>query len=211
MPSGADVSIQAAQVVAPTGRGVEAALLSSDVGDSTTAPIDADPYLSIAFQLAKFSYGLATDWRETLDPGEFFHGPGFDIVLKQRLKSVLDPFDIFGPFDSGGWTNLKSSRPVTSLVGGKEFGGVRLVDMTAPYTDSCGPGGGGPSEADLDNCCLLHDRCYGEADLSGADVLKHYHGRGASNEQKECDAPLCECAKEVDPNSLSTTEKVIST
>ena len=66
--------------------------------------------------------------------GHWQHALGVDIftqpvnALKTDLKQLLDPYDIFGLFDSGpGWVNPKSSRPVTSLIGGKEFGGIRLI------------------------------------------------------------------------------------
>jgi len=43
--------------------------------------------------------------------------------------------------------------------------------------------------------------------MSGADVVKHFHGNGASDQQKACDGALCGCTSGIDTSILSFTEQ----
>ncbi len=66
----------------------------------------------------------------------------------------------------------------------------------------CGSGnnGGSTTPGTTDACCEAHDKCYGD-NLSGKDVVRHFHGSGASSKQRKCDQALCACVKALKPTS----------
>jgi len=60
--------------------------------------------------------------------------------------------------------------------------------------NSCGPGNNGRSTTPgtVDDCCTVHDKCYGPG-LSAGNVSIFPPGRGAGPAQQKCDQALCNC------------------
>jgi len=71
--------------------------------------------------------------------------------------------------------------------------GIILNTGTNFYGNWCGIGGSGETWDDLDAACKAHDKCYGDAGLSGLGGVT-----GSSKAGRACDRQLCENAYNVD-------------
>jgi hypothetical protein len=129
----------------------------------------------------------------------FGGGPDIPRELRLPAHSLLGMEQFAGQADV---VDQKAARGDSPLAGGI----IRVVDITLPGTNYCGPGnkGGTPQRNTLDQCCREHDAAYSKDGLNALNVPDRFFGGISgyfpSKEQLEDDQALCDCAKRLPPS-----------
>ena len=80
---------------------------------------------------------------------------------------------------------------------------LRYLDPTGEniHGNWCGPGGGGPVQDPVDQCCKGHDECYDQCKATWKNKVFGTGGDHMQSEISSCDKKVCACLASVQPKS----------
>ncbi|MDX1374033.1 MAG: RHS repeat-associated core domain-containing protein [Burkholderiales bacterium] len=131
-------------------------------------------------------------------PGQYYDA---ETLLHYNYFRDYDPG--LGVFKESDLIGLDGGLNTYSYVAGRPLTYFDPKGLVNIHGNWCGPGGSGPIQDGLDQCCYDHDSCYEKCGATWRDKVGGTRDPRRRILMQSCDKSLCECLEEVEPKTAA--------